>query len=726
MREVTDPQLLAMLDAGDLPESPMASYGPAVRHVESRGNRNAVSRAGAVGADQFMPATAAAMGLTDPRDPVMSAVARDLLLAENYDRFKDPMKALQAYNVGPGAVASGRPLPKETQEYAPKVMAAMGMKEVTDPAILAQLNGQQSQEQPKKSALPQATKKSTARQAAESTLAEMSFPERLLVGAGKSVADVGRTFGLLKDDAKEADAALTDDTAGMIGNVAGEVAMTAVPGGAAYKAATAVPRLAKATSLAGRTARMAAGGAAAGAAGEAVMGRDPLEGAAIGAAAGPVLEHGLTLATRGLKGARNLLGGAETAAAQKVQRTFDDPAAAAARLDALQPEVPGERLTTGMAASPEYPEFKVYEQIARRSPQARELLSADEANQAARLALLEPTAARARPGTATTNRPVPDSPAEAARRAATAPLYDRAQRSVVTLSPETEAMLMAPEAERMVRSGQLSYAQSVANDPRLPSPGAWSDPDNGMPAVFNISELQAIKKELSDEIARVAPNDRSLAHRLNQVRQALTREMEAQSPNYREATAKYRVLSQPQNRGEVMQQLINAAESPAGVERATAYLRALREAPGTIKRGTGDTRFQQLEQVMTPGQMKRIQAVERSLRRQAEYDALPVQESIVPKTKSAFEKIEDVLPPVFSQAITTVRRALRVVGQRSDEEVDRIINKAVADPAEFSQLLKLVPPGERMKIINLMTEAAKQNPELSGMATATFINQAQE
>ena len=189
MREITDPNVIASIERGYV-EHPMAAYGSAVRHVESRGNPNAVSPAGAIGADQFMPETAKAMGLADPRDPVMSGVARDLLLAENYARFNDPVKALQAYNAGPGAVASGRPLPKETQDYVPKVLAAMGgqsgAKEITDPEIIARLEGRAPtpKEQPKQPSLQQAkaaaTGKSAARQAAEAELEAMRMKLPLL------------------------------------------------------------------------------------------------------------------------------------------------------------------------------------------------------------------------------------------------------------------------------------------------------------------------------------------------------------------------------------------------------------------------------------------------------------------------------------------------------------------------------------------------------------------
>ena len=86
---------------------------------------------------------------------------------------------------------------------------------------------------------PKALQQSLGKQAAEATLAEMPWHERALVGAGKAAADVGRTFGIGPAEASEADKALTDDTAGMLGNVAGEIGMTLAPGTGAFKAGAA-------------------------------------------------------------------------------------------------------------------------------------------------------------------------------------------------------------------------------------------------------------------------------------------------------------------------------------------------------------------------------------------------------------------------------------------------------------------------------------------------------
>lgn len=102
----------------------------ALRLVESNGNPNAVSPAGARGAYQFMPATAKQFGI-DPMDEGQSREAARKYLTQLVGQFGSVDKALQAYNWGPGNMrafeqtgfgAKGQPMPAETQAYAPKVL----------------------------------------------------------------------------------------------------------------------------------------------------------------------------------------------------------------------------------------------------------------------------------------------------------------------------------------------------------------------------------------------------------------------------------------------------------------------------------------------------------------------------------------------------------------------------------------------------------------------------
>lgn len=98
--------------------------------VESAGRVDAVSRAGAQGLMQLMPATAARFDVRDAFDPaqnIRGAVAYlDWLMA----RFAgDPILVLAAYNAGENAIPAhgGVPPYAETRAYVPKVLAAFAV-----------------------------------------------------------------------------------------------------------------------------------------------------------------------------------------------------------------------------------------------------------------------------------------------------------------------------------------------------------------------------------------------------------------------------------------------------------------------------------------------------------------------------------------------------------------------------------------------------------------------
>lgn len=115
---------------------PTEKYWPALIGQESGGKQSAVSPKGATGVAQVMPATgpeaAALAGLEwDPiafkEDPVYNAqLGRAYFRKQMRDNGNDPVKALAAYNAGPGALrkAGGdlSKLPAETQNYVPAIM----------------------------------------------------------------------------------------------------------------------------------------------------------------------------------------------------------------------------------------------------------------------------------------------------------------------------------------------------------------------------------------------------------------------------------------------------------------------------------------------------------------------------------------------------------------------------------------------------------------------------
>src|SRR5262245_49611888 len=95
---------------------------------ESRFVFRAVSPAGALGIAQFMPKTAAAIGLTNPFDPLMALPASARLLGTLFQRFGNLGLAAAAYNAGEGRVnnwlSNKTGLPQETRNY---VLAITGL-----------------------------------------------------------------------------------------------------------------------------------------------------------------------------------------------------------------------------------------------------------------------------------------------------------------------------------------------------------------------------------------------------------------------------------------------------------------------------------------------------------------------------------------------------------------------------------------------------------------------
>jgi hypothetical protein len=97
-------------------------------YAESGFNPFARSPAGALGIAQFMPGTAASLGLDDPFDARKSIDAQAHLMHDLLEQFHSYQLALAAYNAGSGAVAGCRCVPPyaETRAYVARILGLLG------------------------------------------------------------------------------------------------------------------------------------------------------------------------------------------------------------------------------------------------------------------------------------------------------------------------------------------------------------------------------------------------------------------------------------------------------------------------------------------------------------------------------------------------------------------------------------------------------------------------
>ncbi|MGY4475737.1 lytic transglycosylase domain-containing protein [Bradyrhizobium sp. USDA 3364] len=110
----------ALKDAAQASEIPVAFFARLIWQ-ESRFRADEVSQAGAKGVAQFMPETAAEVGLDDPFDPLKALPASAKLLRKLRDDFGNLGLAAAAYNAGSGRIqkwlSRQSELPSETRDY---------------------------------------------------------------------------------------------------------------------------------------------------------------------------------------------------------------------------------------------------------------------------------------------------------------------------------------------------------------------------------------------------------------------------------------------------------------------------------------------------------------------------------------------------------------------------------------------------------------------------------
>lgn len=232
--------------------------------------------------------------------------------------------------------------------------------------------------------------------------------------------------------------------------------------------------------------------------------------------------------------------------------------------------------------------------------------------------------------------------AEAARTKVSKPLYEAADKGVADVSKVASTLdtLIAnnPGNRPLVRE-----LKQIRND--------LVDKTTG--------ELRTNAKEVTSVIdglkTRLAKEDNKfIKGNLRDVREMLVDSV----PGYRAAQEAFAEASKPINIMQVGQYLEGklkpAIETSVG-ERAGVFSAAVKEAPTTIKRSTGQSRFDQLDQILEPNQVKVVEGIRKDLAREAEFTKQAREGG---KAGEVFPNTEAARLPNFMNRVTTVANTI--------------------------------------------------------------------
>ena len=147
-------------------------------------------------------------------------------------------------------------------------------------------------------------------------------------------------------------------------NLASDIALTAIPSGAA---AGIAGKLVKGPGLVKTVLRSAAAGGAGGGVGAALTDQPVAESMGLGAVLGPVIAGMGHLGIKSLTGLRNALMSSDSRASQMLHEMFGDRAPhVIEKITGTSPTVKGEVITTGKLADPTVPELRRGKTLSRR------------------------------------------------------------------------------------------------------------------------------------------------------------------------------------------------------------------------------------------------------------------------------------------------------------------------------------------------------------------------
>jgi hypothetical protein len=280
--------------------------------------------------------------------------------------------------------------------------------------------------------------------------------------------------------------------------------------------------------------------------------------------------------------------------------------------------------------------------------------------------------------------------AEALRANAAGPLYTAATQPTI-------AVATAP----LVQNIDSLLAANPGNAKLV---SALNQVKTGLEASTNAQQVSSVLDNIKDLIA--SKDNKFIVKNLT----ALKSDIEKTLPGYAQAQQVFAATSGPVNQSRVLGAMQDVLQQPLGVgERAGPFMTAMgRGENALLKKSTGSARFNELSDVLTPGQMKVVGEVESGLLRDADVAAqtragAEAMKIILDTNRSNFR-----LPDFMSVKVTLANNMLQILEGRLNNKVMGELEKGFASNTSFADLMKKVPASDRIEVLRALGEARNQ------------------
>lgn len=253
----------------------------------------------------------------------------------------------------------------------------------------------------------------------------------------------------------------------------------------------------------------------------------------------------------------------------------------------------------------------------------------------------------------------------------------------------------------------LAEAEMSAREAGRPFPTKATDK-------FTVEDMQAVKEFLDESIKKkvglgLTEADRSVRD-IAKTRTEFVKWLGEKVPAWSEARLQYSEDSVPINQMQVMRELGKRLTDASGKETPQTFLKALDDrtpeaAARLLKKSTGFSRYENLEQAIGPKNKQAVDAVAQDLERFMQFQRNAAQSNIGGPTSIAV-KSEGHLPNILSRPAMITNWVMKKLGEGADEKIVKMAAERYLNPKQLADAL----------------EAAKASPQL--MRAQKLVNPA--